>query len=346
MRPHRREVRRQRPPCHHFAGRLEIVQAGITTHLAFTASFVLFEIGFMTDPSQSPELSIDVAGGTLHGILLEPTDKASNAIALIISGSGPTDRNNNSPGLRNDALRLLAEDLLAHGISSLRYDKRGVGASAAAVGREQDIVIETFVEDAGRWLEFLATKPNLGRAFIVGHSEGALIGALASQGAKVAGFVSLAGLGTPPTNALRQQLRESPLTPELQTEAIAILDTIADGQDVADVRPELAPLFRASVQPYLRSWFRYDPAAEVAKLAIPVLVVHGTTDIQVDVDQARQLAKANPEAQLRIIDGMNHILKPAPSSRTENVATYNDPNLPIDAELVESITSFIENAGR
>ena len=319
------------------------MQTGATfTRLAFIASLALSQIGFMTNPSQSLDVSIDVPGGTLHGTLLQP---AAGDVALIISGSGPTDRDSNSPGLRNDALKLLAEGLLARGIGSLRYDKRGVGASAAAMGPEQDVVIETYVEDARQWLEFLAATPGVNRRFVIGHSEGALIGTLASQGADVAGFVSLSGLGSPPMNTLRQQLRESPLTPALQDEAVAILDMVANGQNVADVRLELAPLFRPSVQPYLRSWFRYDPAEEVAKLEIPILIVQGTTDIQIDVDDARRLAKANAHAQLHVVDGMNHILKSAPSSRAENVAAYNDPALPLAPGLVEAIASFFPTAG-
>jgi len=68
-------------------------------------------------------------------------------------------------------------------------------------------------------------------------------------------------------------------------------------------------LFRPSVQPYMISWFKYDPAAEIANLEVPVLILQGTTDLQVHVEDAKLLAKAKPDAKLRIFDGMNHVLK-------------------------------------
>ena len=71
--------------------------------------------------------------------------------------------------------------------------------------------------------------------------------------------------------------------------------------------PALAALFRPSVQPYLISWFKYVPSVELARLTIPVLIIQGTTDIQVPVAEAKALQAAKPEAQLVIVDGMNHV---------------------------------------
>ena len=104
----------------------------------------------------------------------------------------------------------------------------------------------------------------------------------------------------------------------------------------------LNSLFRPSVQPYLISWIKYDPPKEIAKLKIPVLIVQGTTDIQISIVDANQLAKALPTATLLIIDGMNHILKPAPSDRQMNLMTYSQPDLPIKPELVKGILSFLK----
>ena len=297
--------------------------------IALLLSLTLVLIVFVTHVSHPLEVSIEVAGGTLHGTLLEPAHSTTVGVALIISGSGPTDRDTNSRGLRNDALKLLAEGLLAHGIGSLRYDKRGVGASASAMADEREMVIETYVDDAKEWHDFLAAKSNLGARFIIGHSEGALIGILAAQDSDVSAFVSLAGLGSQPIDVLRRQLDDAPLTSVVRDEALSILDTIASGKEVDPVRPELRPLFRPSVQPYLRSWFRYDPAAELAKLAAPALIVQGTTDIQIGFADAQRLANASAMAQLKIIDGMNHVLKIAPRSRAENIAAYNNPDLPL-----------------
>lgn len=108
----------------------------------------------------------------------------------------------------------------------------------------------------------------------------------------------------------------------------------------------LQPLFRTSVQPYLRSWFGYDPAVEITKLRVPVLIVQGRTDIQIGVADAQRLSIVNRRTQLLLIDGMNHILKTAPRSRAENLATYNDPSLPLARDLVDAIAVFLEGVAR
>jgi fermentation-respiration switch protein FrsA (DUF1100 family) len=103
----------------------------------------------------------------------------------------------------------------------------------------------------------------------------------------------------------------------------------------------LYSLFRPSVQPYLISWFKYDPAKELAKLRIPVLIIQGTTDIQVRKEDAKILSEANPKAEIKIIKGMNHIFKEAGLDRMKNIETYNQPELQIKQELVEVITDFV-----
>jgi fermentation-respiration switch protein FrsA (DUF1100 family) len=115
---------------------------------------------------------------------------------------------------------------------------------------------------------------------------------------------------------------------------------LKSGKTVDDVPQSLSMLYRPSVQPYLISWFRYDPAAEIAKLTIPVLIVQGTTDIQVMVDDARALAAAKPDAKLEIIEGMNHVLKMVGDS-SRQIGSYSDPTLPVASRLVEVIVGFI-----
>ena len=104
----------------------------------------------------------------------------------------------------------------------------------------------------------------------------------------------------------------------------------------------LYSLFRPSVQPYLISWIKYDPQVEIKKLTIPVLIIQGTNDIQVSVNDAKLLAKAKPSAKLVLIKNMNHIFRTLESTdKAANAATYNDASLPISDELVTTITSFI-----
>ena len=91
---------------------------------------------------------------------------------------------------------------------------------------------------------------------------------------------------------------------------------------------------------------RLSPKTEIKKLSVPVLIVQGTTDIQVNVDEAEKLKKAYPKATYAVITGMNHPLKPAPQDREQNMATYSNPTLPLSAGLVPAITTFVQRTVR
>lgn len=283
------------------------------------------------------DLILHTATGEIYGTLTTPQAVDQIPVALIIAGSGPTDRNGNGPMMQNNSLKFLAKALAEHGIASLRYDKRAIGASKDALKDEADLRFEDYVEDAKAWIDLLKQDKRFTQIIIIGHSEGSLIGMLAAGRANK--FVSLAGAGQPADEILKVQL--SAQTQDIQDMTFPIIDSLKMGHIVENVNPMLYTLFRPSVQPYLISWFRYDPQVEIGKLTIPVLIVQGTTDIQVSADDARRLAAANPDAQLVLIEGMNHIFKTASADRQENLATYGNPVMPISTELVAEISGFV-----
>lgn len=176
---------------------------------------------------------------------------------------------------------------------------------------------------------------------IVGHSEGALIGMLAAWTSPVQAFVSVAGQSDPAARTLRRQL-DGRLPKELSQRSEAILRSLEAGQVAADVPPELNVLFRASVQPYLIFWFRYAPKTELRRLRQPCLLLQGTTDVQVPTEDAESLRAANSTCRLRIIEGMNHIMKLVPADAVKQMVSYGDPTLPISSELVSVIADFLK----
>jgi len=277
--------------------------------------------------------------GTLHGTVDLPNGLSPFPIVVIIAGSGPTDRDGNQALMKNDSLKLLGQALAARGIAALRYDKRGIAESAVAASREEDLRFETYVGDAVQWVTWLRQDRRFGRVGLIGHSEGSLIGMLAAKQAKVDAFVSLAGSARAAPALIREQVNTK-LPATLKARNNQILDELVAGRTVTDVPKDLAALYRPSVQPYLISWFKYDPVREIAALAIPVLIVQGTTDLQISVNDAKQLAAAKKDAKLRLIDGMNHVLKSA-TTAAEQQAAYADPSLPIEAQAVEEITTFL-----
>ncbi len=291
-------------------------------------------------------ITLDTPTGQLAGTLELPAGADKPRVALLIAGSGPTDRDGNSsmiPG-RNDSLKLLAAGLADAGIATVRYDKRGIGGSHAAGSAESALRFEMFVDDAAAWIARLKADPRFASVAVIGHSEGSLIGMLAAQQANAAAFVSIAGIADGASTLLRKQL-EGKLPPELEKESERILVSLESGVVVDPVPPALATLFRPSVQPYLISWFKYVPAQRIADLTMPVLVVQGNTDIQVDVVQANRLHGARPGAKLEIIPGMNHVFKHVRAVPELQVASYGDPSLPVSPLLVKSIADFLHQGG-
>ncbi len=291
-------------------------------------------------------ITLDTPTGQLAGTLELPAGADKPRVALLIAGSGPTDRDGNSsmiPG-RNDSLKLLAAGLAEAGIATVRYDKRGIGGSHAAGSAESALRFEMFVDDAAAWIARLKADPRFASVAVIGHSEGSLIGMLAARQADAAAFVSIAGIADGASTLMRKQL-EGKLPPELEKESERILVSLESGVVVDPVPPALATLFRPSVQPYLISWFKYVPAQRIAELTMPVLVVQGNTDIQVDVVQANRLHGARPGAKLAIIPGMNHVFKHVRAVPELQVASYGDPSLPVSPLLVKSIADFLQQGG-
>ena len=287
-------------------------------------------------------VQLETKTGTLEGSLLVPEGKIGIPVALIIAGSGPTDRDGNNPVMKNNSLKLMATELFKNGIASLRYDKRAIGKSRGAGLKESDLRFENYIEDARGWVELLGKDKRFNQVIVIGHSVGSLIGMIASQEQGVDKFVSIAGVGQPADKTLREQLKSQP--PAVLDIALPIIDTLAKGETVSNVDPILYSLFRPSVQPYLISWLKYDPSKEIAKLKIPVLIIQGSTDIQVSEKDAKMLAEANQKAEKKMIKGMNHIFKEAELDRLKNIQTYNQPELPIKPELTEAIVGFIKKS--
>jgi alpha-beta hydrolase superfamily lysophospholipase len=264
-------------------------------------------------------------------------------VVLIHAGSGPTDRDGNSPALpgKNDSLKMLAEALAKQGIASLHYDKRAIAASAKAAAREEDLRFETYIDDAVAWGQQLRKDKRFGKLTMLGHSEGALILSVAAQKLPADAYISIAGAGSPAGKIVLEQLRPQ-LPPDLMKQVEGIVDSLDRGQLVEHTPPQLAALFRNSVQPYLISWFKYDPASEVAKLKMPVLILQGDTDIQVQAADARRLAAAQPAAKLVIVNGMNHVLKLVEADPAKQLASYGDPALPVAPRLISEIADFVK----
>lgn len=286
------------------------------------------------------ELTLKTPSGDIHGTLALPSTGGQAPVVLIIAGSGPTDRNGNSPGgVKASSYKMLADSLRQHGIASLRYDKRGIGESATAMKSESDLRFDDMIGDAVGFIKMLKADHRFSSVTVLGHSEGSLIGMVAARLGGADGYISASGAGDRADRIIEKQLRGQ--SPPLAEKAKTLLDSLVEGHTVQPPGGPLDALFRASVQPYIISWLKYDPQKEIARLEIPILIVQGTTDIQVGVDDAEALKKANPKARLLLIPGMNHVWKDAPPDRQANIATYLTDTLSLKPEMVQAIDDFV-----
>jgi len=292
-------------------------------------------------PFTESEVILNTSTGDISGTLTIPNNVSTSPIVLIIAGSGPTDRNcNSSLGIKTNAYKILSSELAKNGISTLRFDKRGIGKSSPAMTSESELQFDVYIHDLIDWIGLLKQDKRFSKIILLGHSEGSLIGMIAAEQVDVSAFISIAGAGRPADEILQEQLKDK-LSFQLLEESNNIIDSLKAGKMVSDISQELLSLFRPSIQPYMISWIKYDPAKEIAKLKIPVLIIQGTTDLQVTVDDAKLLSMSKPDARLLIIDNMNHVLKEVDTDIQKNMATYKNPILPLKLGLVDAIVDFI-----
>ena len=290
----------------------------------------------------STDIEIPGKNVMLSGTLLTPAKLNITPVVLLIAGSGPTDRNGNSPLLKgkNNSLLQVADELAKNGIASLRYDKRGIGKSKLTAGITEDsILFSDMVNDAEQFYIYLKEK-GYKKIFIAGHSEGSLVGMVLAANVKPAGFISIAGAGRKAADILKEQLISLPQI--LKTECFTAIDSLQDGYRVKKINPQLFSLLRPSVQPYMISWFSFDPSKIISELQGRVLILQGTKDIQVMEKDALALKAAAPKAKLVLIKNMNHVLKEVKADdRNENIKTYSNPDLPVMKELTNEMINFI-----
>jgi pimeloyl-ACP methyl ester carboxylesterase len=261
-------------------------------------------------------------------------------LVVFIPGSGPTDRDGNSllTSTKGNTFLFLADSLSKHGIASLRYDKPGVGKSTLK-GGETKLRFELNAEVVKALVnKYQSTYKHI---YLAGHSEGSLVGLLAAQDLKLAGFISMAGAARNAADVLSSQLNASPsLSNELKAESTANLDSLKQGYTVKQYNMMLASIFRAGVQPYLMSWFKYTPTEEIAKLKIPVLIIQGQQDIQVPAAAGEALDHYAQNSTLKIYPNMNHVLKDV-NSEEENRRSYGDASISLCAPMVKDLINWV-----
>jgi uncharacterized protein len=282
---------------------------------------------------------IQVDDVALHTVLTTPLNIGTYPLAVIIAGSGPTDLDGNLPSMYNNSLKNLSNALVENKIATVRFDKRGIGKSKSTSIKEVGLTIDKYANDLVSIINHYKGK-GYSDIYIIGHSEGSLIGLIAIQSIKVNGFISIAGAGSPAYEILNKQLKPK-LPPIIYSQVETIIDSLKNNYLVKNVPPQLNSLFRQSVQPYLISWFSYNPVDLIKRLSCPIMIIQGDKDIQVDLEEAKKLIAASKNGKLLIVNNMNHVLKTINGDVNDNISSYSNPDLPINQNLINGIVDFI-----
>jgi alpha/beta superfamily hydrolase len=274
----------------------------------------------------------------IDGTLLSP-DSGSKTLAIIIAGSGPTDRDGNQNFLVTNNLKKLAVALTNNGIATFRYDKRIVKQIRNG-NIDKNIKFDDFIVDAISVVNYFKKQNTYKKIYVIGHSQGSLIGMIAAQEGKADGFISLAGSGQTIDKVITDQIEKT--APMFTEDSKRIFEVLKNGQTTTDFPPALASVFNLDVQPFIANWMSYNPQEEIKKLNIPVLIINGTKDLQVSVDEAKLLSEASKNSQLKIIDKMNHVLFIIEGDDQENAKSYNDHAGKVSEELINTVVQFIK----
>ena len=323
----------------------------------------------------SEEVTFVAGGRTIPGTVVHPKSGTGPGL-LLLAGSGPTDRDWNSPLLpgKNGSARLLAEALAARGMTVLRFDKAFSGKNPGLP--IADLTLDTYRDEASAALDLLRSRAEVdpARVFVVGHSEGGIHATrlAESRGDRIRGVILVSAPGRSMREILEVQLEQNvlgaaKLTPEqVEAEMAPIrtaLRSFVAGQDVdpksASSRPQIVAIMTALMSPQVarigRALASFEPAQAAAGIVAPVFVIQGGKDIQVDpVENAERLVAARRSARKPVDYHLSpladHVLKTESRSLEElradvqQVQTrYNAPDRTFDPDLLEALAQWIRS---
>jgi len=312
--------------------------------IVIVASILGAAIAFGAAPTETA-LEAPGPSGPLKGTMLSPST-GRGAVVLIIPGSGPTDRDGNSAGgILAAPYRLLAEALVARGVTTVRIDKRGLAGSAGATPDGNAVTINDYVSDVRAWTAVIRQRSSASCIWLLGHSEGGLVAmAAAKNQPDICGLILVSTAGRPMGEVLREQLKANPANAPLLDQALPAIADLEAGKrvDTTNMPAPLLRLFNPRVQGFLISVFSFDPAQLLKGYPKPVLILQGLRDMQVREADANILKEADPRATLTLLPDVNHVLKSVSSDdRRANIATYSDASLPLAPGVVSAIGDFL-----
>lgn len=296
----------------------------------------LFLLVLIENQSSIEKQEVLIKNGAIElpGTLTKPNK--ANKLIIWVHGSGNVDRNGNQAGVNIGAnyIQQFREAINKNNIAFFSYDKRT--SNPKNVPLLKGITFDDLVSDTKTVIKHFKSKNEFQEIILIGHSQGSLTAMLASEGTTK--LISLAGPGEAIDQTIIKQITNQ--SAELGTIAKAHVKELKETGTIKEVNAFLVSIFAKQNHAFLSNWFQYNPAKEIAKIKIPTLIINGNKDLQVKEEDAKKLKEAKMDAELVIIDKMNHVLKTV-NSIVDNQSSYYSPNYPISEELIKIVTEFV-----
>jgi len=318
-------------------------------------------------PALGEEVTFKCGPDTLYGTLLRPpTSNGPAPAVLLLSGSGPTDRDGNSRMLKGriDTQKHFAEVLAGAGVITLRYDKLFSGKTGVAshANNVSQVGMDTFLDEAQAALDFLRLQPGVDpdRLAVLGHSEGGLIALALATERKPAGLRALvlaAPMSLPYLQTLHDQLAAQYAAAVAaghvkQADAdagVAALDKVLAALKASAAHPDLTglpeplkPLFNPMNDRFLHTAGQYDPAQLAGQVKLPVLVLDGDKDVQVTPAMVDHLMSGflGGNATRVLLPGVDHVFKVV-GDKPNPATDYTDPTKKFSPEADKALLDFV-----
>lgn len=257
-------------------------------------------------------------------------------LIIWVHGSGNVDRNGNQGTIiKANYIKQFRDSINKSDIAFFSFDKRT--SNPKNFKYLKNISFNDLVDDVQKVVSHFKTDKRFSEIILVGHSQGSLIAMLASEGTQK--FISIAGPSTGIDKTLIQQITKQ--APFLVDALKAHIRELKETGSIKEVNQMLLTLFKKENQTFIADWLKYDPSEEIKKLTIPVLIIGGTKDIQVKVEDATALHESNKKTTLALIDNMNHVLKNIVDD-ADNMKSYYSADYSLSSELIASVLKFIK----
>jgi uncharacterized protein len=276
----------------------------------------------------------------LPGTLSYPDGPAAMPLAIFVHGSGNVDRNGNQGFfVQANYIQMMADSLNANGIAVYRYDKRTANPkNRAHLG---GTLLRDFAMDVQVAIAHFKDDPTFGSIYLIGHSQGSLVAMLAIND-HVDGLISIAGAGKSIDQILVEQVGRQDSTLGVRTQEH--LTELMATDTIQKVNVNLIQLLAPQNQRFIKNWGGYRPTELIAALQLPILLLHGSMDGQVTMEEALALQRAQPNAQFKAIPNMNHVLKHL-NDQQDDLKSYRDAHLGLSEMVIKEIVAFIRLHG-